>query len=638
MPVAAGSESRRPVTRGAKRVVEGQRIIGSMYEKGMRYRWQVHDAGRSEGQTLTRQLGVHPLVGLLLHHRGFDDPDQASRFLHPKLTDLHDPAGLPGIEAAAGRLDQAVSQRQRIVIYGDYDVDGITASAILWHVLTAAGADVRCYIPHRIEEGYGLSVQAIQQIAQGQGADPDRACDGSTASTDPSSKPLIVSVDCGITAVEPAAAAREAGVDLIITDHHEFPAGKLPDASVLVHPRLNGSKYPFGYLCGAGVAFKLAWQFAKVRCGCERVSQDFRELLLDLLSLAALGTVADVVPLIDENRIITTFGLGQIKRTRFTGLNALIDASRLREEKIDAFHVGFVLGPRLNACGRMGHAKDAVHLLTDAGESEATRIARYLTDENNRRRAIERQIVDEADQMVRQAGYDRDDCRAIVLSREGWHLGVVGIVASRLVDTFARPVVLLSVDNGQAHGSARSVEGVAIHEAIGSCAELLNSFGGHAMAAGLRLDADKVDQFRHRFTQYVNALLSADDLVHTIQVHSPCQVAQMTLPVAEQIQTLAPFGRSNPGPLFCLRGVRLDGPAHRVGAGGQHLRVQLREGNRTTSAVGFGMGDMAEGLTSGALLDVVFGPKLSTWQGRRRVEIHIRDLKYASSGRMTNVQ
>ena len=602
-----------------------------MYETGMRYRWQIHDAAGTLGQTLTRQLGLHPLVGLLLHHGGLDDLGEARRFLHPKLTDLHDPVAMPGLNSAAQRLDRAVRQQQRIIIYGDYDVDGITASAILWHVLAAAGAEVSCYIPHRIEEGYGLNVQAIEKIAQGLLA-PAVAAQGGGGSCDApgeSVKPLVVSVDCGITAVEPAAAAKAAGIDLIITDHHELPAGELPDAFALVHPRLDGSKYPFGYLCGAGVAFKLAWQFAKIRSGSERVSQDFRELLLDLLSLAALGTVADVVPLIDENRIITTFGLGQIKRTRFAGLNALIDASSLRQEKIDAVHVGFVLGPRLNACGRMGHAKQAVHLLTDACESEAARISRFLADENNRRRVTERQIVDEAKQMVRQAGYDRDDCRAIVLGREGWHLGVVGIVASRLVDTFARPVVLLSLNNGEAHGSARSVEGVAIHEAIGSCSELLNDFGGHAMAAGLRLDADKVDQFRQRFTQYVNAVLSVNDLVHTIQAYGPCQLAQMTIHVIEQIQALAPFGRSNPGPLFCLRGVRLDGPAHRVGVGGQHLKVHLRQDDRTAGAVGFGMGDMAETLASGALLDVVFAPKLSTWKGRQRVEIHIKDLKYA---------
>ena len=586
-------------------------MMAAMCESGLLYRWRRHDTPSTSVRAaadLARKLAIHPLVGSLLHQRGLSQPDAARAFLNPRLTDLIDPVELPGLDDAARMIVAAAAADRPLVIYGDYDVDGITASAILWHTLRAVNARVTCYVPHRIEEGYGLNVQAIRQLA----------ADG---------RPLIVSVDCGITAVEPARAALDMGCDLIITDHHELPAGGLPEATVLVHPRLPGSTYPFGHLCGAGVAFKLAWHIARVHCGSERVPEAVRALLLDLLSLAALGTVADVVPLVGENRVITSHGLGHIKRTRFKGLNALIDAARLREEKIDAFHVGFVLGPRLNACGRMGHAREAIGLLTDADPVEAARIAQFLTQENDRRRATEREIVAEAEQLVRDSGYDGDDCRGIVLGQAGWHAGVIGIVAARLVDRYARPVVMLSIENGVAHGSARSVEGIAIHEAIASCADLLISHGGHRMAAGLRISAANIDAFRERFTDYVNRRLDPADMAHAIDICATGTLEDMTLPLIEQIQQLAPFGRGNPGPLLCLEAARMHAAALRVGGEGRHLRLPLRHGRHHANAIGFGLGHLAGHLPAGVDVDIAFEPKVSTWQGRRRPEIHVKDVK-----------
>ncbi len=589
---------------------------------GLRRRWQFGaDGGASEPlwRDLAQQVSVPPLVGALLYKRGLTDVFTAQDFLRPRLSDLHDPALLPGAISAAKRLKLAVAQGQPIVVYGDYDVDGITASAILWHVLKLAGADVSVYIPHRVEEGYGLNSQALTILAK--------------------NKPVIVSVDCGITAVEPARVAKEAGVDLIITDHHEFAsngeAHTLPDAFALVHPRLKGSAYPFGDLCGAAVAFKLAWQFAKEHCGSQRLPDEFKHLLLDLLSLVALGTVADVVPLIGENRILAMHGLGQIKRTRFVGLNALIDATNLRNEKIDAYHVGFVLGPRINACGRMGHAMQAARLLTDANSDEAQQIAAFLTKENDRRRATERAILDEAKAMIQQHGYDQTDQRAIVLGKEGWHPGVIGIVASRLAEIFTRPVVVLSYQSGSdgtmAHGSARSVPGVSIYEAFEHCTPLLSSYGGHAMAAGMRMDAANIDVFRQRLVNFVNERLDTKDLVSTLNIDAQCTLDQVKIDLFEQIQRLAPFGRANPSPVLCARGLRNDRPAQRMGSAGRHLRMTLRDGGRSVSAVGFGMGDLAQQVSVGAILDVAFEPKISTWQGRRRAEVHIKDIRIGPS-------
>ena len=595
-----------------------------MQEDGALKRWRLDSAaGQIEPQArqLAETLGLHQIVAALLVARGLTDPDQARRFIEPKLTQLHDPAQLPGARDAARRIRQAVNDRQPIVVYGDYDVDGITGSATLWHVLTKLGADVSVYIPHRIDEGYGLNEEALQQIAAG-----EHAADGSNGD-----KPLVVSVDCGITAVGPAKVAKDAGIDLIVTDHHEFDPADLPDACCLVHPSLglqDSDTVPTP-LCGAGVALKLAWQVAREHCGSERVPEDMRDLLMDLLSFAALGTVADVVPLIDENRIIASFGLGQIKRTRFAGLNAMIDAASLRDEKIDAYHVGFVLGPRLNACGRMGHARDAVKLLTDADTDKAGRLASFLTKENERRRAAERKIFDEAKQMVIDRGADRPDCRAIVLGKEGWHPGVIGIVASRLVDAFARPAVMLSFDQGEARGSARSVEGVSIHDAFSHCAEHLSSYGGHAMAAGLRLPVADVDTFTDMLVEHVNGILGPEDLKPTLHIDTVCSLNDLTVDMVRQLQRLAPFGRGNPAPVVCVRGVRMAYPPRRVGAGGAHLKFTVGGQGKYANAIAFGMGDMASQLPAGVDLDVAFEPTLNTWQGRCTAEMQVKDVRPA---------
>lgn len=565
-------------------------------------------------------MGVSRLVGQLLTRRGLTSPDHARSFLQPKLTDLHDPSLLPGCDAAAERLEQAVRSGQPIVIYGDYDVDGISASAILWHMLRLANADVRCYLPHRVDEGYGLNTPALLELGRSTG----------------NGSPLILTVDCGITGLEPARAAAEAGIELVITDHHEFDPANLPQAQVIVHPRLpgKGAPYPFSDLCGAGVALKLAWQWARRHCGSDRLPDVFRRTLLDMVSLAALGTVADVVPLVGENRVLTTFGLGQIKRTGLPGLNALIDVSNLRDEKIDAFHVGFVLGPRINACGRMGHAGDALKLLTEAGPDEGLRIAEFLCKENDRRRKVEQEVFQEARQMVLDHGFDQPDCRAIVLGKENWHPGVMGIVASRLVDAFSRPTVMLSLDNGKAHGSCRSVDGVPMHEVLASCTEHLESHGGHAMAAGLRLMTRNIDAFRQAMIQRVNQILAPDALARPLRLDLACRLEDLDLATVSQIARLAPFGRGNPAPVFCLPDVCVAQPPQRVGAAGRHLRLLLRSSAESACrqcwAVGFNQGHRADEWAAGLRVDAAVEAKVSTYRGRPGVDLHVQDLRLAS--------
>lgn len=604
-----------------------------MQEAGTRYRWVPADQAQDEADRLTgelvRSLGVPPLAAKVLALRiaGAYEPveslDAARRFLDPKLTDLHDPALLPGATRAAERLVSAVNDTQPIVIYGDYDVDGVTAAAVLWHTLRLAGADVHTYIPHRLDEGYGLNGDAIESIIR-----------------ESSIKPLVISVDCGITAVGPARIAKQLGVDLVITDHHPFDPADLPDAHTLVHPSLPTSSltpqasslpYPCPDLCGAGVAFKVAWQFARAWCGSDRLPDEYRKLMVELLSLVALGTVADVVPLTDENRVLTTFGLGRIKQARFAGLSALIDVSKLRDETIDAYHIGFVLGPRLNACGRMGHAKDALELLTTAEGPRATELARFLTAENDKRRTTERRITEQAMKMIEARGYDAPDRRAIVVGSEGWHPGVVGIVASRLVDTYHRPAVVLGFNEGVAQGSARSIDGVSIHDALSACSHFMRKFGGHAMAAGLTLPIDKVDDFREALIGQVNAVLSEDGLTRCVRVDAEVSPGDCTLEVFDQLAKLAPFGRGNPTPRLVLRGAVLDRSAQRMGAAGKHLSMSFAYNGRSLRAVAFGQGEHASELPAGAAIDLLFEPKVNTWQGVRRPELHVADFKVLSA-------
>ena len=568
--------------------------------------WQVAESFDAAGD-LARQLNTTDLVAQVLHNRGLDDIEAARGFMDPQLTALHDPALLAGAEQAAKRTARAIRDHEKIVIYGDYDVDGITGVAILHACLAMLGAEAQYYVPHRLNEGYGVSAEAVRTI-----------CDEGAK--------LIVTVDCGISAVGPVAAAAAAGVDVIVTDHHVL-GPELPLAAAVVHPRL-GQTYPNGHLCGAGVAFKLAWQIAREIRGESRVDQTMRTFLVEATALTALGTIADVVPLVGENRVLASFGLKGLGATRHVGLRALLASAGLAGEKIDAFDVGFRLAPRLNAAGRMGHAREAVELLTHPAAKRAAEIARCLDRQNTERQDVDRAITDQAAEMVVAAGLDSPETHAIVLGSETWHAGVIGIVASRLVERFDRPAVLVSFSGPAGRGSGRSVKGVNLFDALEACSEHLASFGGHAMAGGIRIEQANLPAFAEALDAYVRDHRTDRPGQAVLDIDAECTLAALSYPAVAHLEKLAPFGQGNPPPVVAVRDCRLLGAPRRMGRNGQAVSLMLARDGAKVRAVGFSMGDLADALVGVNAVDVAGEPQLNTYNGRTTVQLQLRDVKW----------
>ena len=470
------------------------------------------------------------------------------------------------------------------------------------------GAEGGYYVPHRLEEGYGVNADAVRKII----------ADGAK---------LIVTVDCGIGAAEPLAVATAAGVDVVVSDHHTPQAGR-PDVAAIVHPGIEGSEYPNPALCGAGVAFKLAWQTLRTICGRTRVDDEMKQFLLNATCLAALGTIADVVPLLGENRVLATFGLRGLAGTSHVGLRALLTATNLAETALDAYHVGFVLAPRLNAAGRLGKAELAIELLTTDDPARARELAEQLDRQNTERQQVERRIVDEAVAMVEQRGLDREEHRAIVLASENWHSGVIGIVASRLIDRFHKPAVMIALEQEAGQGSGRSIAGFDMAAALAACGEHLLSFGGHAMAGGLRVACENVDAFSDAFARYAAENIRDEQLVPALAIDAETTVGALGLPAVQQLERMGPFGQKNPRPVVAIRGCRVLGAPKRMGRTGQTVSMILRQGEQSLRAVGFGMGDLADHLAAIRTVDVAGRPSLNTFNGRTTVELHLSDVTW----------
>lgn len=574
--------------------------------RGLTHRWVLPEAGGGEA-----------LVGRVLRARGLVAEEAREAFLEPSLKRLHEPSAMADMDRACERILAAARGGEPIVIFGDYDVDGITATMILHRMLKAleARAEVRTFIPHR-DEGYGLSVEAIESLAS-EGAR------------------LIVSVDCGITAIEPARAAKALGVDLIVTDHHNPPAseGDLPEAYAVVHPRRPASAYPFGGLCGAGVAYKVAWRLATMHAGTARVSEQMRSLLVELLAPAAMGAIADIVPLVDENRVIAKFGMSRVASSRFVGIRALVEASGIDDGRVDSEVVGFRLAPRINACGRMGHAREALQLLLTDDEAEARSIAEVLNKANESRRRVEKQVVEEASRLAEAMGIEGR--RSIVLAKEGWARGVLGLAASRLAERYCRPTALLRLEDGMGHGSARSIDGFNLHAALEACGAHLCTYGGHDAAAGLSCEEGRVEGFAAAFEAHASGVLSEEDLVHTLRIDADATPGELSLDSVGQIERLAPFGAGNARVTVRCARVRVHGPVQAMGRDGSHLKVTFEGDDGVMRVVAWGWAKHAEALAPGRLMDVAVSPRISRWNGSARVEGELVDVCVGRTDGMT---
>ena len=574
----------------------------------MTTRWRLKPFDAGLVQALSREAGVSPLVAQILLNRGVNDATTARAFLDAKLNQLHDPELLPGVAEAADRIVRAARAGKKIVIYGDYDVDGVCGTSVLWACLKLAGADVGYYIPHRVDEGYGVNPEALRKIAEEMKAD------------------LVVTVDCGISAVAEAKLARDLGLEFIITDHHTA-GDALPDADVIVHPVALGPGYPCPDLCGAGVAFKLAWQICKGFGDGKKASPHLRDYLLRALGLVALATVADVVPLVGENRLLVKHGLAAIERNPSEGLKALMEvAGCLGKRKLTTGTVGFALAPRINAAGRLQRAMQAVEMLTTGDTVLAREIAADLDRYNSERQEIEQTIVGEAHAMIRAAG-TIGERGAHVVGREGWHAGVIGIVASRIAETYHRPAIVVGLSGDHGQGSARSIAGFNLYAALKACSSGLTSFGGHAAAAGLRIPSGLFAEFAARFDAHCRENLTAEHKERVLHVDAEVQLGQLSLRVVEEIESLEPYGIGNPRPVLITSRARLLGAPKIVGERQNHVQLRLAQGDAVVKGIGWNMAEKCKGIAPGASLSVAFCPSINEWNGRRDVQLEIKDFQ-----------
>ena len=560
-------------------------------------KWLLHNVSPAEVERLSAALKVSPLVASILINRGLGDLARAEMFLNPKLAQLRDPFEIPNIKMGAERVLLAKERGEKVVVYGDYDVDGVTGTAILVHTFKFLGLDVTPYIPHRYGEGYSLSLDSVRKIAA-------------------LGVKLIVTVDCGIASAKEVAEANRLGLDVVVTDHHNLPL-ELPLAKAVINPKMISGEHPSKYLAGAGVAFKFAWALLKTAGVRDAV------FLTSLLDLAALGTLADVVPLTDENRILAVGGLSLINERKRVGLKSLAEAASLKD-KITVNNVYFALSPRLNSAGRLEHASHSLELLLTDDPEQAKKLAQGLNKINTRRQDIGVGIKEEVFGQLTPA-YVAEH-KLIVLSGQGWHPGVIGIIASQAVDAYYRPTVLIGINDGVGRGSARSVDGVNIFALLDSCRDLLLDFGGHEGAAGFSIAVDNIPELQRRLKIKVEELIGPEQLLPTVEIDAELEPAQVSLGLVRDLERLAPFGEANQAPLLLLRGMRLT-DRKKVGKGGKHLKARFERDGVNLETIGFGLGELADTLVFQQRYDLAVNLESNEYNGFESVQLSLSDLR-----------
>ena len=564
-------------------------------------RWQYCPVSAEGKELPLRELGISPLAARILQNRGISSPEEAKRFLYPTLSDLPDPFTMKGMEKAVRRIVQALRNREKITLFGDYDVDGTTATAVLLLFLQEAGGSVDFLLPHRIKEGYGLSLEAMKRIQA-------------------SGTRLLITADCGISNRAEIEYAGEHGLDVIVTDHHEVPED-LPPALAILNPKQKDCLYPFKGLAGVGVAFNLIIGLRSHLRKEGFFAAGNGPNLKEYLDLVALGTVSDVVPLIGANRILVKFGLGELSRGHRPGVMALKEVSGMENGPVDTTGINFRLAPRINAAGRLDDAGEVIHLFTSKDPERVRRIAAHLNELNVSRQRIEEKILTEARGMIQSREPD-ETRRSIVLASLEWHPGVIGIVASRLMEEYHCPTILIALRENRGKGSGRSIDAFPLYEGLKACQGWMEAFGGHAQAAGLVIRAERIPDFARAFDEVVAARLKEDDFIPCLTLDAVTGLEQLQEPFLSELDLLSPFGTGNPEPVLALEDLSVLS-SKLVGKG--HLRVRVREGHRVREAIGFGMG--ARHPLSGEGMRMAFSPQVNLYQGNRSLQLRILDLQ-----------
>jgi single-stranded-DNA-specific exonuclease len=580
----------------------------------------------AEANDLARRLGISRVTAAILLRRGYAAVDSAREYLEPALSRLVDPEGLPGMQAGADRLAAAVRAGEKILLFGDYDVDGTTGSVVLFEVLTALGASVEAHIPDR-GDGYGMNVPRLERAAN-------------------EGVRVLVSIDNGVAAIEEAAFLRERGVDLVVADHHTF-APTLPVAHAIIHPRLPGSDYANPHLCGAGVAFKLAWATAARLGPNGKPARPMQDVLLRCLAFVALGTIADVVPLVGENRVLVRFGLKALTAGVLPGLKALLEVSKI-EGALGSHEVAFRLAPRLNAAGRMGVARRAFELLTTRDLERARALAKELDEENEKRRAVQDRVFREAKEKV-EAAYGAAPLRApgIVVWDEGWPHGIVGIVAAKLTETYSRPALVAGLEGGKAKGSGRTCGGVDLLRSLEPARALFVRMGGHQAAVGFTAEPEQLEAVREAFNHGVTAALGmADDTPaaevaarlegYEVVADAEVRLEDVSRELVDEIEKMSPFGEGNREPLFTVRDVSLAGEPRPMGKKGEHLAFHVRQGEHVLRTVAFSRPDLVQqlierarpGPTGAGQFDLAFKPRINRWNGESKLELELKAIRF----------
>ncbi len=562
-------------------------------------RWVTAKPNLETVRSLARSCGFTPLAAAALCARGIDTPEAARAFLETDPAKLHDPMLLPDMAKARDTIRRAIEQGKKIAVFGDYDVDGVTSTCVMTRVLRSLGADVRHYIPDRLSEGYGLSMGAMDRLAQ----------DGIG---------LIVTVDSGVSAFEEIARARELGMEVVVTDHHECRE-ELPDANAVVNPKRADSTYPFAELAGVGVAFKLA-------CALAGDGQQ-RAVLEQYADLVALGTVADVMPLIGENRIIVAAGLRRMAETQNVGLSMLLHESGQQGKRLTASTISFILAPRINAAGRLGHADMAAELFLTDDPRRAQTLAMALCEQNKQRQATENQILEQALQKLRRE-YDPLEDQVIVLAGEDWHHGVIGIVSSRICDRYACPTVLIALEDGIGKGSGRSVKGFNLYEALCDSAPLLERFGGHELAAGLTIREENIQQFRENMEAWAREHVNPQELMPILHIDCPIAPEFISTEATRGLDVLEPFGMGNPQPVFSMCDLLVEEITPI--SSDRHVRLTLSKDGQTYTAMLFGTGQGGCGFAQGNYVDAAFCLEINEYRGRCSVQLVIRDIQLST--------